>query len=134
VGRQKIRDFLDCLYLHDRYLHIGALAWAAAAKDPGLTPDLIIDWAARGNRFQNSELADVRLGQPVDLRDLKKRWLVALDQARDLIGKLPPSEVGCLYLNAQAEPVTPDPQQPVFKTFTRHFGSVKGAWPKIATD
>lgn len=95
MGRQKIRDFLDCLYLHEHYLHIAALSWAAAAKDPGLTPELIVDWAARGNRFQVEELADVRLGKPVDLRDLKTRWLNALKEARELISKLPPEEIGC---------------------------------------
>src|SRR4029077_2599681 len=38
VGRQKFRDSLDCLYRHDEHLHLGALAWAAAGKDPGLSP------------------------------------------------------------------------------------------------
>src|SRR2546427_294842 len=28
IGRQKIRDYLDCLYLHEHHLHLGALAWA----------------------------------------------------------------------------------------------------------
>ncbi len=36
AGRQKLRDFLDCLHLHTRHLHLGALAWAASGKDPGL--------------------------------------------------------------------------------------------------
>lgn len=79
VGRQKIRDYLDCLYLHERHLHLGALAWAAAGKDPGLTPDLIIDWAARGNRFRPEDLAEVHLSQPIDLQATKQIWLQALE-------------------------------------------------------
>lgn len=78
VGRQKIRDYLDCLYLHERHLHLGVLAWAAAGKVPGLTPDLIIDWAARGNRFRPEDLSDVRLSKPLDLRAAKQVWLEAL--------------------------------------------------------
>lgn len=131
VGREKIRDYLDCLYLHEERLHLGALAWAAAAKDPGLTPELIIDWAGRGNRFRPEDLADVRLGKPVDLREAKSKWLIALDEARRLIEKLPSGELGCFYLDVQGKPVCPNPDSPDFAKLTRHFGSVKGAWPRI---
>jgi hypothetical protein len=132
VGRQKIRDYLDCLYLHERHLHLGALAWAAGGKDPGMTPDLIVDWAARGNRFRSEDLAEVRLSQPVDLRAAKQVWLEAIAQARALIEKLPMDEMGCLYLDAASQPVCPDPGSAEFPKLTRHFGSIKGAWPRIA--
>src|SRR5207249_6217523 len=85
------------------HLHIGALTWAAAGKDPGLTPDLIIDWAARGNRFRAEDLADVRLGKPFDLKAAKSIWLEALAQSRALVEKLPMNELGCLYLNAAGQ-------------------------------
>lgn len=39
AGRQKIRDFLDTLFLHEQHLHLAALVWAAAGKNPGLTPE-----------------------------------------------------------------------------------------------
>jgi len=131
VGRQKIRDFLDCYYIHEHHLHIAALAWAASAKDPGLTPELIIDWAARGNRFEPQELAEVRLSKPVDLQELKKGWLEALAESRDLISQLPPAEIGCFYLDSKGKPVKPDPKSAGFQKLTRHFGSLKGAWPRI---
>ena len=131
VGRQRIRDYLDCLYLHEYHLHLGALAWAAAGKDPGFTPDLIIDWAARGNRFRPEDLADVRLSRPVDLKAAKRVWLEALAESRALIEKLPMDDLGCLYLNAAGQPTCPDPAAPGFSKLTRHFGSVKGAWPRI---
>ena len=132
VGRQKIRDYLDCLYLHERHLHLGALAWAASGKDPGLTPDFIIDWAARGNRFRPEDLAEVRLSRPVDLPATKRIWLQALEESRALVEKLPMEEFGCLYLHAAGQPVCPDPAAPDFPKLTRHFGSVRGAWPRIA--
>lgn len=131
VGRQTIRDYLDCLYLHEKHLHIGALAWAGAGKDPGLTPDLIIDWAARGNRFRPEDLGEVRLSKPIDLKAAKNVWLEALFESRALIEKLPMGELGCLYLNAAGQPVCPDPAAPDFPKLTRHYGSVKGAWPRI---
>jgi len=132
VGRQKIRDYLDCLHLHESHLHFGALSWAAAGKDPGLSPEYIVDWAARGNRFTQDDLKDVRWNGPLDLRDCKRRWLAALEESRLLIATLPPAEMGCLYLDDKGKPVCPDPASSDFPKLTRHFGSVKGAWPRIA--
>ena len=44
---------------------------------------------------------------------------------------LPAEEVGCLYLDAGGNPVTPDPASAAFPALRRHFGSVRGAWPVI---
>lgn len=131
AGRQKIRDYLDCLYLHESHLHLGALVWAAAGKDPGLTPEFILDWALRGNRFYPEDLADVRLGKPIDLVATKNAWIGAVHEARLIVERLPASELGCLYLDAAGRPVCPDPASADFAKLTRHYGSVKGAWPRI---
>ena len=63
----RLFTLIACLYLHEHHPHIGALAWAAAAKDPGLSPELIIGWAGPGNRFRPEDLAELRLGQPAVL-------------------------------------------------------------------
>jgi hypothetical protein len=34
AGRQKLRAFPDCLYLHQHHLHLGALVWRRAARIP----------------------------------------------------------------------------------------------------
>jgi hypothetical protein len=112
VGRQVIRDYLDCLYVQEHHLHIGALARAAAAKDPGLSAGMIIDWAGRGNRFRPEDLAEVLLEKPVDLREAKQKWLVVLNEARDGIARVPPADAGCLYLDAQGKPICPSPDSP----------------------
>ena len=38
AGRDEARDFVDALYVHQHTLALAGLAWAAAGKDPGLTP------------------------------------------------------------------------------------------------
>lgn len=43
AGRSEIRDFVDVLHLHDTYLSLGALVWAASGKDPGFTPEFLLD-------------------------------------------------------------------------------------------
>jgi hypothetical protein len=131
AGRQKIRDFLDTLFLHEQHLHLAALVWAAAGKDPGLTPEFILDWALRGNQFRTEDLADVRLEKPFDFVAMKERWIGIVHESRALIARLPAAELGCLYLNATGKPVCPDPASPAFPKLTRHYGSVKGAWPRI---
>lgn len=132
AGRQKLRDFLDCLFLHRRHLHLGALVWAAAGKDPGLTPEFILDWALRGNRFYPEDLAEVRLEQPLDLVATKQEWFEAVQEARQLVARLPANELGCLYLDPAGRPVCPDPEAPEFSRLTRHHGRLRGPLPRIA--
>jgi hypothetical protein len=133
VGRDKLRDWLDVMYLHKRHLHLGALVWAAAAKDPGLTPELILDCARRFGRFpaHPDDWIALHLPPPPDLSALKKEFLDMTWDAQRIVEQLPPAEMGCFYLNAAGKPVCPDPGSPDFPKLTRHFGSVKGAWPRI---
>lgn len=131
AARMKLRDYLDVMYLHEHHLHVGALAWAAAGKDPGMNAEWIIDWGGRQARLSGQDLGQLRLSQPVDLRAMRLRWRRAAEEALALIEILPVTERGCLYLNAAGHPVCPDPASPEFAKLTRHYGSVKGAWPRI---
>jgi hypothetical protein len=131
AGRSEIRDWVDVLHLHRRRLHLGALAWAGTGKDPGLSPEAIIRWGGRQAVYRPEDLADLTLSEPVTLPQLKERWLEASSAALELIARLPLHEVGCLYLDRAGQPVCPDPTATEFRKLTRHFGSVKGAWPRI---
>ena len=133
-GRQVVRDYLDCHYLHEHHLHLGALIWAAAGKDGGLTPELIVDWARRTTKYRIEDVEELKMNQPVDLRALKVRWMTATEEAEALFKKLPPAEMGCLYLDSTGRPVCPDPEAVEFAGLTRHFGSVRGAWPRIVEE
>jgi hypothetical protein len=132
-SREALRDWLDVIYLHERHLCLGALVWAAAAKDPGLTPEFLLDAARRFVRFpvQPREWEAVGVAPPPDLVQFKQRFLALVDEAAALVQQLPPVEMGCLYLSRIGKPVCPDPAAPDFPKLTRHFGSVKGAWPRI---
>jgi hypothetical protein len=133
AGRSEFRDFLDILYLDSTYLSLGAIVWAACGKDRGYTPALLIDLANRHTCFQESDLRGEHLARPLDLRELKKQWLSARAHAESLMSRLPEQDLGCLYLDANSRPVTPDPEHPGFPALQRHFGSLRGAWPKITT-
>lgn len=131
AGRNEIRDYVDILFLHRKSLRLGALCWAASGKDPGLTPWLVMDLAKRNVRYQPEHLQQLDLAEPTDLQQLKQQWIQAADEALALFDRLPAEEMGCLYLDAGGQAVTPDPTAPEFARLTRHFGSVRGAWPRL---
>jgi hypothetical protein len=131
AGRSEFRDLLDILYLHGAYLSLGAVCWAACGKDEGFTPFSLLDHAKRNTKFREADLASGRLAHPVTLPNLKERWLEAASAAEDLFARLPAREVGCLYLDKAGSPVSPDPESDAFPSLVRHFGSLRGAWPKL---
>jgi hypothetical protein len=132
AGRVKIRDYLDLIHLDESGLSLGALAWAATGKDPGMAPLLVLNEVSRNARYYRPEdLGEVRLARPVTVQDLKQKWLEMLRRARALVEVLPEPEVGCLYLDAAGTVVTPDPESPEFAGLKRHYGSWRGSWPRV---
>jgi hypothetical protein len=136
VGRDELRDWLDVIYLHRHHLHLGALVWAAAAKDPGLSPEFILDC---GRRFQRlpvlkHQLERIDLRVPFDPVAHRRELMAAIAEAEALVERLPVEEMGCFYLDHAGKPVCPDPTSPEFPKLTRHFGSIKGALPRIVEE
>jgi hypothetical protein len=131
MARSEPRDYLDILFFHQNHLSLGALCWAAAGKDPGVNPFMILQESQRNTRFQPAQFQELRLAAALDLPGWKRIWLEASRQAEQLLNALPAEEVGCLYLDARGKPVTPDPAAADFSTLRRHYGSVRGAWPII---
>ena len=131
AGRGELRDYLDVLHLHHHHLSLGALTWAACGKDIGYTPQFLIDEAQRLAHYHTSLLAKIESREPVNLVECKKQWLEMTREARVLFDHLPAEEVGCLYLDADNRPVTPNPGAPEFPKLRRHFGTVRGAWPVV---
>lgn len=132
AGRGELRDYLDVLFLHQNVLSLGALAWAACGKDIGYTPQFLIEEAQRHTHYPQVRVNTLLLVEPVDLVECKRRWLAAVADAHGLFLKLPHEEIGCLYLDAEARAVTPDPTEPEFGLLRRHFGTVRGAWPTVS--
>jgi hypothetical protein len=105
------------------------MAWAACGKDAGFTPQFLIEEAQRLAHYPAARLKTLLLSEPVDLTESKRQWLAAVAGASALFLKLPPDEIGCLYLDDRGQAVAPDPTAPGFTKLQRHFGSVGGARP-----
>lgn len=130
AGRWEARDFVDTLYLDENFASLGLLAWAAAGKDPGLTPMLIIEQANRFNRLRPEAFQQVLTTKPLDLVAMKTRWRESVETARELVMALPPEELGALYLDAQGRPANPlavAGTQP-------HYVSLGGVWPQLVDE
>jgi hypothetical protein len=132
ASRSEIRDFVDVLHLHQTYLTLGTLVWAACGKDPGFTPDFLLDQVSRHTAYTQVDLERLQLKVPLDLKLLKRTWLDALGAAQKLVTSLPTKEIGCFYLDQHLAPANPDPSADAFSVLIRHCGSVRGAWPTVA--
>ncbi len=97
VGRDEPRDLLDTVHVDRSVLPLGALCWAAAGKDPGYTPDMLLYLLRRRGKLRPEDLSRLHLAVPVNLPALKAAWLDALDQAEAFLRARPPEEIGCLY-------------------------------------
>jgi hypothetical protein len=128
VNRQKVRDFIDLMQLDRTYISLGIAAWGAAAKDEGYTPLSVMQELRRNSLINPVTLGSVPLAGPADAVALKTQWLERFAAAEKLIATIPPEPIRCLYLDRTGQPARGDVFDP---TWTPHFGSVGGAWPKI---
>ncbi len=138
AGRNEPRDFLDVLHLHEQVLSLGALCWAAAAKDPGFTPLSLLELLKRRGKFQPEDFDRLELvGEKIVLTTLKSKWLNALEVAETFIKKRPPTEVGCLYYSpSKNDFITPEANssdQSKMEHVT-HYGRPGGIWPRLLSD
>src|SRR5258706_6166454 len=74
----------------------GRVGVGGGGQSPGMNAEWIIDWGGRQARLQGQDASQLQLSQPVDLRELRLRWMQASEAALALIGKLPVTERGCL--------------------------------------
>jgi hypothetical protein len=132
AGRSEVRDFVDILYLHEQFLSLGAMAWAACGKDPGFTPDFLLDHAGRHVSYTQQDVDRLELREHLDISELKSKWIGAVEEARLLIEKLPAEDAGCLFLDRNGNPVTPAPDAAGFPALVRHRGCFRGSWPAVS--
>jgi hypothetical protein len=128
AGRDEARDVLDTLHQHRNVLCLGALCWAACGKDPGFTPLSLLELLRRRGRVRESDFVRLLLTAPIDLAQLKREWLDALDSVKPFADSRPADEVGCLYYSP-ARAAFVDPRE--VEDAVPHFGRPGGVLPRI---
>jgi hypothetical protein len=120
---------LDLLTIHDRHVPLGAVIWAAVAKDPGFTPEGLIGEIRRNARFRQDDYADLALSEPVEAGAVARSLRVALDDAEVFARAMPAGKEGLLFLK-DGRAVQPDPAH--LDAYTEHGGVRQGHWPSSA--
>ena len=136
AGRDEARDFLDILYIHRHILSLGALCWAAVAKDPGYSPLSLLELLKRRGRYRPEDfktlmVQESQLGFSLSLSNLKTIWLEMVQQAEDFIATRPSTECGCLYYSSEyGKFVTPSKDD---STISPHYAAAGGVRPRFLT-
>jgi len=126
AGRREPRDVLDLLYIHDKHLPLGAVIWAAVAKDLGYSPESLIAEIGRNARYLADDYADLAMSEPIDAGAVARKLREALRAADTFVRAMPVGQEGLLFLR-DGVPVLPDPTD--LAAYQTHEGRRGGYWP-----
>ncbi len=134
AGRDEARDYVDVMYAHENVLPLGAMIWAAVAKDPGYNPVSLLEQLKRRGCYRPEDMERLDLVAPLDLVEVKAAWRAALSDAHDFIRGRPGSEAGCLYYSPSSGRFTaPSPGISLREQgLVGHFGQPGGILPRVA--
>ena len=127
AGRREPRDIIDLLDIHERYLPLGAVVWAACAKDPGFSPEGFIAEIRRNARYQQADYDRLENEPPIDAVATAQALRAALDEADAFVRSMPAGTEGLLFLDSAGRPVRPDPTR--LDSYAAHGGAERGHWP-----
>jgi hypothetical protein len=126
AGRREPRDVLDLLYIHEKHLPLGAVIWAAVAKDPGYSPESLITEIRRNAHYRQDDYADLALTETIDAALVSQKLRKILEEADAFVRAMPRGKEGLLYLKDNL-PVQPDPNN--LAAYVEHAGRRRGHWP-----
>ncbi len=126
AGREVPRDVLDLLYIHETHLPLGAVIWAAVGKDPGYSPESLINEIRRNARYRADDYAALPIAEPIDAGDVARRLREALNQAEAFVRAMPVGKEGLLFLE-DGRVVQPNPAR--LGDYEELAGRRYGVWP-----
>jgi hypothetical protein len=126
AGRREARDLVDLVTLHEQYLPLGAILWAAVEAAPGFTPEGLIAEIRRNARHPAEAFAELDADPPIDPATVLRKLKTALDEAEDFVAAMPCTKAGSLFLK-EGRPVQPDPR--ALDQVVEHRGRRRGHWP-----
>lgn len=129
VDRQEPRDIIDLTTVSKVILPLGPIAWAAAEKSPGRSPDMIIGSLCARARLRQEQVDLERLDRKVDAGDLNNWLRRKCGEAQAWIDSVPPQFGFGLFMNAERRPGVPDFSIEDSSDWTVQSGSRKGSWP-----
>jgi hypothetical protein len=130
ADRFEVRDAVDLLWIDQQVQPLGAVAWAAAEKSPGWTPEGLLAEVRAKARYRDDMLAAENILEPLTAAELNVKLRELVRTAEALVAALPETlEAGAL-LRADGTLARPDPDRPeTLEGLIVHHGSRKGNWP-----
>lgn len=132
ANRNEVRDIIDLIYINENIISLSAMCWAACGKDPGFTPDLLIDCIKRHSIIRSEQLSSENLVNVISPVELKIKWLNLLEKAEQELKNFPSKDFGCIYVDKKGF-VVKNPSGN-FDTFEAHYGKIGGCWPMFKQD
>lgn len=126
AGRREPRDVLDLLHVHDHHLPLGAVIWAAVAKDPGFSPEGLMTEVRRNARYRQDDFVDLAASEPIDAAAVSRRLKAAMEEAARFVASMPAGQEGHAYLE-HGRVVQPDPSR--LSAYQALAGCRRGHWP-----
>jgi hypothetical protein len=126
AGRREPRDIVDLLTIHDRHLTLGAITWAAVVVAPGFSPETLLGEIRRNARYRDDDFQRLASDQPIVAADIRRRLVVALDEAEVFAKSMPSDKQDRLFLK-DGMPVQPDPAK--LADYVEHAPQRRGHWP-----
>ena len=139
VGRLEVRDWVDVIECDASIQPLGYLVWAACGKDPGFSPEAILEHAGRSAHYSAEEVRELSFaGEPPDPAVLSRRWHRMYESAKRLVELLPPDSAGKCVLG-QDRALYREDALALVEALGRdeivfHAGSIRGAFPTILDD
>ncbi len=122
------RDTLDILYADEHILPLGGLAMAAVGKDPGFSPESLLNWMSRTFARHPEQYVDVIAAEPIDVADASRRMHEAIERARAYVARMPSDAAGHVFLEGGAV-VMADPDK--LDGYDRLPTKLGGLWPSV---
>lgn len=98
AGRREPRDAVDVVMIDRLRFPLSIVVAAAVAKDPGYSPESLINSIRRLARYRQEELVNLESDEPIDAGELSRAIKAALERAERFIEKLPSAYAGLLFL------------------------------------
>jgi len=126
AGRKEPRDAFDLVSIHETLFPLGAVVWAAVAKDPGYTPLSLLDMIGRFARYQDADMTRILVDPRPSAGDLSRRLKAAIQDAEAFVEAMPADQAGRVYVQ-DGRIVQPDPNG--LDAVTAIAATRRGAWP-----
>lgn len=126
AARKAPRDAVDLVTINEALFPLGAVVWAAVAKDPGYTPLSLIDMIGRFARYRQEELIDLDIAPALDAADLSRKIKLALQSATEFVEAMPADLAGIAFVE-DGHVVQPDPER--LDAYDHRPANRRGVWP-----